>query len=178
MFYMCHVVVGRALYHGYSPKRQAISDLTAVGAPSRLVATIFTALYGACMLAFLVGFYLVFRTLGALFLIIMQCVSTAGYLAFPLSGSKSTATFRDKMHIVVTAVVVISSIVALVLMSVWAFGTHGPLWVGVASVVTFVLMMTGSIVSGARPQILGIGERITIYSLHAYLLALAILLLL
>jgi len=183
VFYFCHIIVGKVLYRGYSSKRQAISDLTAVGATSRLYATIFTALYGMCMLAFLTGFYLFFHAefnmvfaVGTIFLIIMQIVSSAGYLAFPLSGSKVTSKLQDKMHIVVTALVVVSSIVALIFITIGSF-MSGIIWLGVASIVTFLLMMLGAIITGKRPQILGIGERITIYSLHVYLFALAVMLL-
>jgi len=180
LFYFLHIIVGANIYKGYNPVKQAVSDLTAVGAPSRVVSSVLSAFYGVCLIVFFIAFFIYFRKkfniffdLGALFLIIMQAISTIGYSAFPLSAN-GAKPFQDAMHIVVTALVVVSSIAALVFLTIGAFRSKKNLWLAYASIATLVLMMTGSILTGAVPSILGIAERITIFSLHIYLAVLSV----
>ena len=180
-FYALHIIVGASLYDGYNPVTQAVSDLTAVGAPSRQVASILSALYGCCMLMFFIALYIharktqprLFAT-GALSLLVMQAVSTVGYSVFPLSNPEAPNAILDGGHIAVTAVVVIASIIGLVLIALASLKTQGRKWLAYVSFATLVLMMTGSFLTGAVPAILGLAERLTIYSLHIYFAVLAV----
>jgi len=178
--YFCHVIIGGLLYDNYDPISQAISDLTAKGSPSLIVARVFTAIYGICMIAFFTAFYLFFCkkinrvfSLGTMFLLIMQTVSFVGYTAFPLSEAGFARTFQDTMHLIVTIVVVITSITALILLAIGFFrAKHKRL--GIGAIVTLFCMMFGSILLGAVPQVMGIGERLNIYALHIYFGILAV----
>lgn len=184
IFYFLHVLVGNLLYEGYNPVTQAISDLTAKGAPSKMVAGILTAFYGAFLFLFNLAFYLFFRkkinrifSLGALSFIIMNLVSTVGYTLFPLSEAGYANTFQDIMHVAVTVLVVVLSITSLVLLAIGFFKSGKYKLMGILAIATLFFMMLGSILTGAATSILGIAERISIYSLHLYILALAIWLL-
>jgi hypothetical membrane protein len=46
VFYFMHVFIGAANYPGYDWVKQAVSDLTAEGSASYMVATRYTTLYG------------------------------------------------------------------------------------------------------------------------------------
>lgn len=175
LFYFLHILVGGLLYVGYNPVKQAISDLTAIGAPSELAARILSGIYGVFIMAFSICFYIFFRrklnrifSLGALFLLIMNVVSAIGYTAFPLSEAGFADTFQDTMHLVVTVLVVVLSIVALILLAIgFIKSKRYKIW-GFIAIATLILMATGSILSGAAPAILGFAERISLYSLQIF----------
>lgn len=80
------------------------------------------------------------------------------------------------MHIIVTVVVVVLSIAALVLFAIGFIRYKKQKWMGYSAIATLVLMMAGSILLGAVPAILGIGERINIYSLQVFTMLLAVFL--
>ena len=184
IFYFLHVIVGNILYNGYNPLTQAVSDLTANGAPSATAARILSGLYSVFVVAFSVAFYIFFRkrinsliTLGALFFLLMHLTSAIGYTAFPLSGAGFNNTFQDRMHLAVTAIVVVLGISALLLLATGFIKSKTHKLAGYLAIATLLLMMSGAIVSGAVPAIFGLAERITLYSLHIYIVILAIFML-
>jgi hypothetical membrane protein len=184
VFYFLHIIVGNILYAGYSPITQAVSDLTANGAPSEIAARTLSGIYGVFVVTFSLAFYIFFRgklnpifSLGALLFLIMQISSAVGYTAFPLSGAGYKGSFQDVMHIVTTVVVVVLGILALILLAIGFIKNKEHKILGLLAIATLFLMMTGAILSGAVPEIFGIAERITLYSLHAYIVILAVFLL-
>lgn len=184
IFYFLHVIVGNTLYSGYSPIKQAISDLTADGAPSKFVAGILTDFYGVFLIVFSAAFYIFFRkkinlffSLGAIFLFIMNVVSVVGFKLFPLSKAGYANTFQDRMHLVTTVIVVVLSIISLIMFAIGFIKNKKYKLLGYIAIITLFLMMTGSVLSGAVPAILGLAERLSIYSLHIYILLLAIFML-
>lgn len=126
VFYFLHVYYGMRDYPGYSSLAQAVSDLTAVDAPSYVVASRLSALYSmfsviGCTFVYLIVSSKTNKTfrIGIGLYTIMNWVSAVGYTLFPLSGREFQGTFQDVMHFyVVTPTVVLLSIVSLVLISV------------------------------------------------------------
>jgi len=175
VFYMLHISVGTALYDGYDSLSQAISDLTAVGAPSKNTALIFTLLYGISMTAFAIIFFVFFRkrinkifAIGALLFIAMNIV-TWGYMLFPLSKAGGGETFSDTMHLIVTFAVVGLTIMSLILFTIGLFKYKQHIWLAIVTICALVLMAAGAMLINALPEgYLGLGERINIYSLMAY----------
>ena len=182
-FYFAHVIVGNILYEGYDPITQAVSDLTATGQTSKLAAGILTNIYGFFVTTFSIAFYMYFRnkinrvfSIGAILFIAMN-VSSLGYAVFPLSDAGAMGTsFQDIMHLVVTVFVVLFGIAFLVLFAI-GFLRKKHKVMGYLAIGTLVLMMMGSIMTGAIPAIFGLAERISIYSLHIYIAILAIFML-
>ena len=183
VFYFAHVIVGNILYSGYDPVKQAISDLTAGGSPAELPARILSGFYGLFAIAFAVAFYLFFGkklgcafSIGAVLWIAMNAVSAIGYTLFPLSeGGKNS--FQDVMHLLTTGLVVALSIASLILFAIGFLRTGKYKTLGYVTIGTLVLMASGSILSGAAPSIMGIGERICIYALQSFAIVLAIFML-
>ena len=93
VFYFLHVYFGIQNYPNYNSLSQAVSDLTAVDAPSFAVASRFSALYslfsvlGCTFLCLIVSNQInkVFR-FGVYLYTIMNWVSSIGYTLFPLSS--------------------------------------------------------------------------------------------
>jgi hypothetical membrane protein len=176
VFYFLHVVLGTLLYPGYNPMSQAVSDLTASNSPSRNIAFVFSLLYGLFSLVFSIYFYIYFKqaintpiTLGAAFLCLMTIVSF-GYTFFPLSESGYAGTFQDKMHMAVTAAVVLCTIISLVLFTIGFFKTADHKLLGFISAGTFLLLLTGSVLMKLLPrEFFGIAERINVYAIVLYI---------
>ena len=179
VFYFAHVIFGRMFYEGYNPFSQAISDLTAVNSPSKKIASAFSFLYGLFSVIFSISFYTYFKgdinkivTLGSLFFCIMTLISFFGYVFFPLSQAGVVAeatdagTFKDKMHLVVTALVVVFTIVSLILFSIGFLKTSNFKYLGIISICTFAALLIGVILINKLPkEYFGIAERVNVYSI-------------
>jgi len=173
VFYFAHVIFGRMFYEGYNPFSQAISDLTADNSPSKKIASAFSFLYGLFTVIFSINFYIYFKgdinktvTLGSLFFCIMTLVSFFGYMFFPLSQVGFAGTFKDKMHLVVTVLVVVFTIVSLILFSIGFLKTSNLKYIGIISICTFAALLIGVILINKLPkEYFGIAERVNVYSI-------------
>jgi len=173
VFYALHVLYGTKNYPGYDWIKQAVSDLTATDAPSYIIASRFTALYGAlsclcCVILCLLlhnGESKVFR-IGIIFYTIMNWVSFVGYTSFPLSSSGYKGTFQDIMHFyVVTISVVVLSIASLVLIIVGGLKKNNHIVIGVLAILALASMFFGSIGMGIfSKEIFGLLERFSVFS--------------
>jgi hypothetical membrane protein len=175
-FYFLHVILGEIFYEGYNPLAQAISDLTASSSPSKNIARLFSMFYGICAVTFSIGFFVYIRnkinkavTVSAFIFCTMNIVSFFGYTIFPLSESGYAGTFQDKMHMVVTVLVVLLTIVSLVLYTIGFFRAKEHKWLGVISISTLVILMAGAMLINTVPkEYFGVAERINVYSIILY----------
>lgn len=186
LFYTAHVLIGGFLWQGYSHLSQTISELTANGAPDAGFLSILTTIYGILMIIFSVSLYFIFRALevknvariGAILLIVMEVTSLGGYSFFPLDEAGSTMNFQNIMHIVVTAVVVLTTLSCFYFTGIGLLKTPGFSKIG-----RFVLIMAVIItVAGfATPMTMasglpfsGLVERLNIFSIQTCLSVLSI----
>ena len=138
--YTAAVFLSPLAYPGYNALAQAVSDLSAQNAPSRMLWNTLAAPYNICSVVCptCVAIYVSqnkintkrFRT-GVYLFCVMNWVSNIGYTMFPLADSgKEITTFGEVGHIVVTALVVILlvaslvALIALMMMLVGAVGQH------------------------------------------------------
>jgi hypothetical protein len=184
LFYLAHTLLGRILWAEYSPVTMDISSLTADGAPNAGLLRVLTYIYGLLMIAFSLGVVLkAFRKYGALVragaivLLIMELVSMFGYMLFPLSGDKTVMTFGNLMHIIVTITVVLTTIAFGFLMSAGFLKREKLKGLGRFTLVMAILItltgMTTPIGMGAGWNILGVTERLSIYSVQTMLFGLS-----
>ena len=133
--YTAAVFLSPLAYPGYNALAQAVSDLSAQNAPSRMLWNTLAAPYNICSVVCptCVAIYVsqnkintkLFRT-GVYLFCVMNWVSNIGYTMFPLADSgKEITTFGEVWHIVVTALVVILSVASLVALIVAAFRKSG-----------------------------------------------------
>lgn len=107
---------------------QAVSDLSASDAPSLSLWNQLSAFYNVCEVACVTIVCLdihknkdkLLKT-GIYLFGIMEWISAVGYRMFPLSSSGYAGTFQDVMHMVVTVLVVLLSIVSLVIIIIAGF---------------------------------------------------------
>ena len=173
--YTAAVVISPSAYPGYNWMAQAVSDLSAEDAPSKMLWDQIAALYGICSVvcATCVSIYVsekqvsskLFRA-GIYLFTIMNWVSSVGYKMFPLVDSgKEITSFQEVMHIVVTAAVVLLSIASLVCLIIAGFGKNGKRGIGIWAAVALVMMFIGSAGTAAvPPEYFGIVERFSVFA--------------
>ena len=180
--YTAAVVFAPLAYPGYDWMAQAVSDLSAANAPSLALWNRLSALYNvcetACVLAVCVGIQgrktRLLRA-GVYLFAIMEWVSAVGYRMFPLSDSGYAGAFQDVMHMAVTAVVVLLSIVSLVLIIIAGAKSRDCLSYGICAAVALAMMMTGAFGMKLVPaDYFGIIERFSVFAATGFNAALGI----
>ena len=173
--YTLAVVIAPSAFPGYNWMEQAVSDLSAESAPSRMLWDRIAALYGVCSVvcATCVSVFVSERRVsGRLFragihlFTAMNWVSNVGYAMFPLADSgKEIASFQEIMHMAVTVAVVLLSIASLVCLIIAGFRQGGIRGLGVWAAIALAMMMVGAIGQGAvPPQYFGIVERFSVFA--------------
>lgn len=168
--YTAMVVFSPLAYPGYDWLSMAVSDLSADGAPSQALAERLNALFGPCGVVSVMAVCVAVRgfppkalRLGVYFFAAMEWITVVGYKMFPLAQGEEMASFQNVMHIVVTALVVLFSVVSLILIAVGGRKTIPSL--SVWAVVCFAMMMIGAIGTGAMPKaVFGLFERFSTFS--------------
>ena len=173
--YAAAVILSPMAYPGYNWMAQAVSDLSAETAPSRILWNRLAAFYGtgSVVCATCVAIYVseerlstgLFRA-GIYLFAAMNWASAVGYKMFPLADAgKEIASFQEVMHIVVTALVVLLSIVSLVLLIISGVRNANVRRIGIIAAIALAMMMIGSIGAGVvPPQYFGIVERFSVFA--------------
>ena len=176
IFYFLHIIFGNIFYENYNPMAQAISDLTADSSPSKNIARLFSGFYGVFSVIFTIGFFVYFFnkinkiiSIGSCIFCIMTIISFIGYTLFPLSESGYAETNQDKMHMLVTIVVVLFTVTSLVLFIIGFIKTKIYKKPGIISLCTLILLIIGAMLINILPDnYFGIAERINVYSIIIY----------
>lgn len=173
--YTAAVCFSPLAYPDYDWCSQAVSDLSAENAPSRMLWGQLSALYGVCNVVcvtcasvfvsenktntrlFRIGIYL---------FTVMNWISKVGYDMFPLSDSgKEISSSQETMHIAVTAVVVMFSIASLILIIIAGFKKTGIRSIGVWASIALAMMFVGAVGQGAVPkEYFGVVERFSVFA--------------
>ncbi len=173
--YAVAVIFAPLAFPGYDWMSQAVSDLSADTAPSRLLWRQLSAAYSVCspVCMMCVSIFVsdkkvdtkLFRT-GIYLFAVMDWVSAIGYKVFPLSDSgKEIATFQEKMHIFVTIVVVLLSIASLTILIVAGFKKDGMKGIGIWAAIALGMMLVGAIgKSAVSSDYFGIVERFSVFA--------------
>ena len=118
--YTAAVVFAPLAYPGYRWTAQAVSDLSAANAPSLALWNQLSAFYNVCEVVCATVVCIGIQgqrtrrlRAGVYLFAVMEWISAIGYRMFPLSDSGYAGAFQDVMHMVVTALMVLLSIVSL-----------------------------------------------------------------
>ena len=177
--YMAAMIFSPMAFPEYNWMEQAVSDLSADSAPSRHLWEQLSALYGvgSVVCATCVTIYVSEKTtgsklfrLGTYLFTIMNWVSNLGYKMFALSDSgKDIAGFQEAMHMVVTVLVVLLSIVSLTMLIVAGCKDKKVRGEGIWAAIALAMMFMGPIGMGAfPPQYFGIFERFSTVAAVGY----------
>lgn len=184
LFYFTHTIMGRILWKEYNPITTDISSLTCDSAPNANLLRIFTLIYGICILLFVIAMikksftqYHSLLKIGYIVLMIMQLTSMFGYTLFPLSGDKTEMSFQNMMHIVVTAIVVLTTICSSFFIAFGYLKQEKMKWLGTFTLVMAILITVfgafNPISMSLKLNILGLTERLVIYSLQILMFVLS-----
>ena len=180
--YTAAVVFAPLAYPGYNWMAQAVSDLSAANAPSLALWNQLTALYNTCEVVCVTVTCIaiqgrkprLLRT-GVYLFAVMEWVSAVGYRMFPLSASGYAGTFQDVMHMVVTAAVVLLSIVSLALIiAAWSRDKACRSY-GICAAAALCMMLVGAMGIKLVPAAyFGIAERFSVFAATGFNAALGI----
>lgn len=180
--YTAAVVFAPLTYPGYNWMAQAVSDLSASNAPSLALWNRLSALYNVCevVCATVVCIGMqgrrtkLLRTGVALFAV-MEWISAVGYRMFPLSDSGYAGAFQDVMHMAVTAVVVLLSIVSLSVIVVAGARDRRCRSYGACAGIALGMMLVGALGMKLVPaEYFGVVERFSVFAATGFNAALGI----
>ena len=166
--YAAAVIFAPLAYPGYDWKSQAVSDLSAINAPSRMLWDQLASLYGVCGIVCIMAVCIVIQgklskslRLGIYLYAVMLWVSNIGYAMFPLTeGGMGFATFQDIMHAIVTVAVILLFIFSHIIIMIGGYHKKRFTSLAIWATCAFVLMFVGVIGTGASPpEYFGIFQR-------------------
>lgn len=177
LFYIAHTIAGGILWKEYNPITTDISSLTVNGAPNARLLKTLTLIYSICMILFVLAMlvksinqYGRLLKSGYAILTIMQITSFFGYSLFPLSGDKTQINFQNMMHIIVTAVVVITAIASFYTMSLGYLKHQKMRGLGKFLLVMSIIISLSGVLTPVlmymNLNIAGLTERLVIYTLQ------------
>lgn len=180
--YAAAVIFAPLAYPGYDWMTQAVSDLSAANAPSLALWNRLTALYNVCEVACVTivcvgiqGKKTRLLRIGVYIFAVMEWVSAVGFRAFPLTDSGFAGTFQDTMHIAVTAVVVLLSIVSLVIIIVAGAKDRSCRTYGLCAAVALAMMLVGAVGMKIVPEeYFGVVERFSVFAATGFNAALGV----
>jgi hypothetical membrane protein len=186
LIWMAADVAASMQYPGYSYTDQAISELSAIGAPTVGVLSVTGSIYLILAVLFAVGVVLAagdkrsLRYTGFV-LLALGAVGVAGAF-FPMNMRQAEKGFTDTMHVILSGVATVLLILLAIGFGATAFGKR---WRIYSYVTIVVLIVFGAWAFIGAPDIeanlptpwLGLRERINVYGFMVWMLALAVALL-
>ena len=180
--YTAAVIFAPLAYPGYNGMAQAVSDLSAANAPSLALWNQLSALYNACEIVCVTvvcigiqGQKTRLLRSGIYLFAIMEWISAVGYRMFPLSDSGYAGAFQDVMHMVVTALVVLLSIVSLTIIIIAGAKKKDCRSYGVCAGIALGMMLVGAMGMKMVPaEYFGVVERFSVFAATGFNAALGV----
>ena len=180
--YTAAVVFAPLAYPGYNWMAQAVSDLSAANAPSLALWNQLSALYSVCEVVCVTVVCIGIQgrktkqlRSGIYLFAAMEWISAVGYRMSPLSDSGYAGAFQDVMHMAVTALVVLLSIVSLVIIIVAGAKSKSCRSYGVCAAVALAMMLVGAVGMKLVPAAyFGVVERFSVFAATGFNAALGI----
>lgn len=180
--YTSAVVFSPSAYPGYNWMSQAVSDLSAANAPSLALWNRLSSFYNICevLCATLVcigiqGNKSKLLRVGVYTFAVMEWISAVGFRMFPLSDSGYAGTFQDKMHLIITGLVVVLSIASLTVIIIAGARDKSSRSYGVCAGIALGMMLVGALGMKLVPaEYFGIVERFSVFAATGFNAALGI----
>ena len=185
LLYLATVAVGGAIRPGYSHLADAVSELTASGAPNKALMDGLFLAYNGLVAVFAIGLFLVARDpdksgkrsaiggLGALLLAVSAICGALLQLFFPQDPGGPPVTAAGTLHIAVASIAALATMVAIVCVALWFRRVPAFRPLASYSYVTFVVMLVsgglGAAAAGSRHPLMGLVERVTLGAIMLWL---------
>lgn len=171
LLFVFTTILGGALRPGYSHLSDTISELFSPGSPNKLLLDSLHTVFALLLVCFGFGILQFVQrsrqsrklgSLGAILYIAMGLVSIATAAIFPQDAWGSTPTFRGQMHIQLTGVVGLLSLLSILFVGLWFIRTGIFPWFGIYSLITIglVALSTGFFMTRLGGPLMGLAERI------------------
>ena len=180
--YAAAVIFAPLAYPGYDWMSQAVSDLSAANAPSLSLWNQLSSVYNVCEVLCVMAVCIAVQSLktkmlrcGIYIFAAMEMISAIGYSMFPLSDSGYAGKFQDIMHMAVTALVVILSVVSLVVIIFAGFRSKTSVTLGICAAAALLMMLCGAVGIKIVPaKYFGIVERLSVFAATGFNAALGL----
>lgn len=180
--YLAAVVFSPLAYPGYNWLSQAVSDLSAANAPSLKLWNQLSSLYNVCevLCATIVcvgiqGKKTKLLRIGIYIFAAMEWISAVGYRMFPLSESGYAGSFQDVMHMVITGLVVLLSIVSLVIIIIAGARNKQCRSYCICAAIALGMMLVGAVGMKLVPaDFFGVVERFSVFAATGFNAALGL----
>jgi hypothetical protein len=185
LLYICTDMILGLSWQGYSFTSQAISELSAIGAPTRSLWIVMTFLFNPLLIIFGIGVWKVAKSKRSMRIssILLTIWGFLGFvwLFFPMHLRGSIGSTTDTMHLVMAGITVL----LMTLFIGFGSGAKGK-WFRLYSNLTILAMLIfGALVGQQAPRVaaqlptpwMGVMERISVYSPMLWVFILAIILL-
>lgn len=176
--YTAAVVFAPLAYPGYNWMAQAVSDLSAANALWNQLSAFYNVCEVVCATVVCIGIQgqktKLLRS-GIYLFAVMEWISAVGYRMFPLSDSGYAGAFQDVMHMAVTALVVLLSIVSLTVIIVAGAKSRSCRSYGVCAGVALGMMLAGALGMKLVPtEYFGVVERFSVFAATGFNAALGL----
>lgn len=182
--YAAMVLFSPLKYPGYNWMTMAVSDLSADGAPSQMLAGQLNALFGPCAVVSIMAVCVaiahckskVFKA-GIYLFAAMEWICNVGYTMFPWVKDASSTCPQNIGHIAVTSLVVVFSLAGLVLTEIGA-GKENIKSLRIWALICLAAMLIGPMGTALLPKaVFGLFERFSTFSAVVFNMILGIYLL-
>lgn len=175
--YIAAVIFSPLAYPDYNWMAQAVSDLSAANAPSKMLWNQLSSLYGICQMVSIMMVCVFVQNkltktlrIGIYLFAVMNWISNIGFSMFPLSNSGYAGNFQDMMHgFVVTPLVILFSIVSLIVIIIGSYQYKQYKTLAKWAAATLFLMIIGAVGVGIAPnEYFGIFERFSVFAVAGF----------
>ena len=180
--YTAAVIFSPLAYPGYDWMRQAVSDLSAANSPSLSLWNQLSSLYNVCEVVCVTLVCIEIQSkdskllrIGVDLFAVMEWISAVGYRAFPLSDSGYAGKIQDVMHMIITLLVVLLSIVSLTLIIIAGMKNKIYSSYAICAIVCLSMMLVGALGMKVVPnRYFGIVERFSVFAATGFNAALGL----
>ena len=173
LLFVFTAILGGAIRPGYSHLSDTVSELFSPGSPNKPLLDALHTVFALLLVLFGIGVLKFVQQskqptrlgiIGAFLFIVMGLFSVTTATIFPQDAWGAPPTFAGEMHILLSGVVGLLSLLSICLMGIWfnqanifpGFGTYSFITIGA------VVLSTGFFVANVGSPIMGLTERITI----------------
>ena len=173
--YTAMVVFAPLAYPGYDWMTMAVSELTAVGAPSADLANRLNCMFGPCGIVSIMAVCVTIANnpskrfrFGVYCFAAMEWLCNVGYTCFPWVSDAANTDLQNVIHLLVTVLVVVFSLVALVLILLGS-KKAGQKSLGIWAGICLATMVIGPVGTGLLPaSVFGLFERFGTFSVVVF----------
>lgn len=187
LYYVATTIIGAAKWEGYNPISQAVSELFAVGAPSRALVVPLLLVYTALLYAFGIGVWMsagekIALRVAAALIIAKEILGVIATVWAPMHVRGTPGTFSDTMHLILTAVGVFLCMLPAMVFGAAAFGRRFRFYTAVTIIIfvacgVWTFLDVPLLAANLPTPWSGLRERINIFSYMLWLMVLSISLL-